>query len=134
AHQRQPGNRANAPADLRLRPRPGRADEQRTCQTLSRSASQTTGARRAARRPKDERSSSQRSEPRDARAAFFAPLLAHEGWSLYGAPWLQPVAISGKSVGRKRRQKQAKTVAVGCDGKEGVDGSSPSEGFSFLPA
>ena len=24
--------------------------------------------------------------------------------------------------------KQAKTVAVGCDGKEGVDGSSPSEG------
>jgi hypothetical protein len=29
--------------------------------------------------------------------------------------------------------KQAKTVAVGCDqlpGKEGVDGSSPSEGFA----
>ncbi len=34
---------------------------------------------------------------------------------------------------------QAKTVAVGCDrlprdGKEGVDGSSPSEGFWILPA
>jgi hypothetical protein len=39
--------------------------------------------------------------------------------------------------GRPERLKQAKTVAVGCDrlpetfhGKEGVDGSSPSEGFS----
>jgi hypothetical protein len=35
--------------------------------------------------------------------------------------------------------KQAKTVAVGCDqlpeafhGKEGVDGSSPSEGLNYL--
>jgi hypothetical protein len=27
------------------------------------------------------------------------------GWSLYGAPWLQPVAISGKSRGRKNPQK-----------------------------
>jgi hypothetical protein len=42
---------------------------------------------------------------------------------------------------RRKRRKQAKTVAVGCDrlplkldGKEGVDGSSPSEGFEFLPA
>jgi hypothetical protein len=57
------------------------------------------------------------------------------GWSLYGAPWLQLVAISGKSEGARKRRKQAKTVAVGCDrlpsevhGKEGVDGSSPSEG------
>ena len=38
-------------------------------------------------------------------------------------------------------QKQAKTVVVGCDslpvgahGKEGVDGSSPSEGFRKAPA
>ena len=37
----------------------------------------------------------------------------------------------------RKRDKQAKTVAVGCDqlppnldGKEGVDGSSPSEGFT----
>jgi hypothetical protein len=37
----------------------------------------------------------------------------------------------------RKRRKQAKTVAVGCDplplnldGKEGVDGSSPSEGFA----
>ena len=36
-----------------------------------------------------------------------------------------------------KRPRQAKTVAVGCDrlpesfhGKEGVDGSSPSEGFA----
>jgi hypothetical protein len=38
---------------------------------------------------------------------------------------------------RRRRLRQAKTVAMGCDqlpesfhGKEGVDGSSPSEGFA----
>src|ERR671925_2129792 len=40
-----------------------------------------------------------------------------------------------------KRLKQAKAVAAGCDrvrraahGKEGVDGSSPSEGFVLLPA
>jgi hypothetical protein len=44
----------------------------------------------------------------------------------------QPVA----NAEARKRLKQAKTVAVGCDqlpwdldGKEGVDGSSPSEGF-----
>ena len=57
-------------------------------------------------------------------------------WSLAGATggnWWQ--------IGRPRkRQKQAKTVAVGfdqlpqnLDGKEGVDGSSPSEGFDEVP-
>jgi hypothetical protein len=57
------------------------------------------------------------------------------GWSLYGAPWLQPVAISGKSPERGSAGKQAKSRATGCHqlratfhGKEGVDGSSPSEG------
>jgi hypothetical protein len=54
-------------------------------------------------------------------------------WSLAGA-------TSGNrwQIGRPRkRRNQAKTVATGCDqlpwdldGKEGVDGSSPSEGFS----
>jgi hypothetical protein len=46
------------------------------------------------------------------------------------------VAIGGKWE-RQKRRNQAKTVAVGCDqlpigahGKEGVDGSSPSEGFT----
>jgi hypothetical protein len=41
----------------------------------------------------------------------------------------------------RKRQKQATTVAVGCDwlprapnGKDGVDGSSPSEGFTKRPA
>jgi hypothetical protein len=41
----------------------------------------------------------------------------------------------------QKRLKQAKTVAVGCDrlpigahGKEGVDGSSPSEGLPKMPA
>jgi hypothetical protein len=31
-------------------------------------------------------------------------------------------------------RKWAKTIAMGCDGKEGVDGSSPSEGFAIQPA
>jgi len=41
----------------------------------------------------------------------------------------------------RKRLKRARTVAVGCHwlpigahGKEGVDGSSPSEGFFFPPA
>ncbi len=58
-------------------------------------------------------------------------------WSLAGA-----TTGNRWQIGRPRkRQKQAKTVAVGCDqlpqnldGKEGVDGSSPSEGFGVLPA
>jgi hypothetical protein len=68
-------------------------------------------------------------------------LFDNKGWSPYGAPWLQPVAISRKSTERRSGRKQAKTVAVGCDqlprrahGKEGVDGSSPSEGFRKRPA
>jgi hypothetical protein len=58
--------------------------------------------------------------------------------------WSPAVAIGGKQwqIGREAQPlKQAKTVAVGCDrlpigahGKEGVDGSSPSEGFRLLPA
>src|SRR5207247_2313656 len=53
--------------------------------------------------------------------------------------WSQAVAISGNRSQMRQRQKrlkQAKTLAVGCHrlppgahGKEGVDGSSPSEGF-----
>jgi len=54
--------------------------------------------------------------------------------------WSRAVATGGNrwQMGRRRKRlKQAKTVAVGCDrlrpvsdGKEGVDGSSPSEGFA----
>jgi hypothetical protein len=47
------------------------------------------------------------------------------------------VAIGGKwRTARTRGNKPNPLpyVATGCDGKEGVDGSSPSEGFSFLPA
>jgi hypothetical protein len=56
-------------------------------------------------------------------------------WSLAGA-------TSGnrwQMRGPRKRRKQAKTVATGCDqlpfgahGKEGVDGSSPSEGSRSL--
>ena len=63
----------------------------------------------------------------------------NRGWSLYGAPWLQPVAISGKSTGppnRKSKRNPLPSAATGCvgNGKEGVDGSSPSEGFEFSRA
>jgi hypothetical protein len=67
----------------------------------------------------------------------------------YGAPWLQPVAIGGKRVWRRSSGNRRTTVAVARDrlqkeahGKEGVDGSSPSEGsakvqhvgaFAFSP-
>ena len=54
--------------------------------------------------------------------------------------WRPVVAIGGNLWQMERprkRLKQAKTVAVRCDrlpesfhGKEGVDGSSPSEGFA----
>jgi hypothetical protein len=54
-------------------------------------------------------------------------------WSLYGAPWLQPVAIGGKSAGHGGGENRRKPLPS-VDGKEGVDGSSPSEGFEFSPA
>src|SRR5438067_2454850 len=57
--------------------------------------------------------------------------------------WSPVVANSGnrQQIGESRKtQKQAKTVAAGCDwlrktfhGKEGVDGSSPSEGSAKGP-
>jgi hypothetical protein len=58
-------------------------------------------------------------------------------WSRAGATGGNRSQMGGAS----KRVEQAKTVAVGCDrlpigahGKEGVDGSSPSEGFSEFPA
>src|ERR687888_2735852 len=55
-------------------------------------------------------------------------------------PLWSPVVATGGNQWQiespRKRQRQAKTVAAGCDqlpfgahGKEGVDGSSPSEGF-----
>jgi hypothetical protein len=40
--------------------------------------------------------------------------------------WQSPAKRSGREI--------AETSEIRCDGKEGVDGSSPSEGFSFFPA
>jgi hypothetical protein len=58
--------------------------------------------------------------------------------------WSRAGATGGKRAQiewPQERLEQAKTVAVGCDrlpigahGKEGVDGSSPSEGFPKVPA
>jgi hypothetical protein len=53
----------------------------------------------------------------------------------YGAPWLQPVATGRKSDCLKNRQnepnrcRRLRPVAEG-NGKEGVIGSSPIEGFA----
>src|SRR5688572_1008590 len=44
-------------------------------------------------------------------------MLDNEGWSLYGAPWLQPVATGGKWRGREDRSNRRKPlpwVATGC--------------------
>src|SRR5919198_4725040 len=59
-------------------------------------------------------------------------------------PLWSPVVATGGNRSQitepQKRQKQAKTVAVGCHrlprgshGKEGVDGSSPSEGSAKVP-
>ena len=58
--------------------------------------------------------------------------------------WSPAVATSGNRWQMReprKRLEQAKTAATGCDqlpigahGKEGVDGSSPSEGFDKMPA
>src|SRR5437773_11538247 len=58
-------------------------------------------------------------------------------------PLWSPVGATGgnqRQIARANEpEKQAKTLAVGCDrlprgvhGKEGVDGSSPSEGLKYL--
>src|SRR5205823_9317321 len=42
---------------------------------------------------------------------------ANKRWSLYGAPWVQPVAISGKSLGRtngRNKPKPLPWVAIDC--------------------
>jgi hypothetical protein len=60
-------------------------------------------------------------------------------------PLWSPVVATGGNQGQigwpSKPQKQAKSVAAGCHrlpatfhGKEGVDGSSPSEGFTEMAA
>jgi len=39
----------------------------------------------------------------------------NEGWSLYGAPWLQPVATGRKSDGLKNRKNKRKPLLWVCD-------------------
>jgi hypothetical protein len=65
----------------------------------------------------------------------------NEGWSVYGAPRSQPVATGRKWNTAESRSNRRKPLPWGCDrlppgphGKEGVDGSSPSEGFEKVPA
>ena len=74
-------------------------------------------------------------------SAASVAMLDNSVWSPYGAP----AGATGDNqcqIDRPRKpRKQAKTAAAGCDqvperfhGKEGVDGSSPSEGFVKAPA
>jgi hypothetical protein len=54
-------------------------------------------------------------------------MLAPAGWSLYGAPWLQLVAINGKSDGRgsaESKPKSLPSVATGCREKYMVSRAS----------
>jgi hypothetical protein len=57
------------------------------------------------------------------------------------SPVVATVGNESQMVSPRKPAKQAKTVGLGCDrlretlhGKEGVDGSSPSEGFAKGPA
>jgi hypothetical protein len=59
----------------------------------------------------------------------------NKGWSPYGALWLQPLATGRKSDtlgSAKNEPKSLPSVATSYpnDGKEGVIGSSPIEGFA----
>src|SRR5919204_7043439 len=64
----------------------------------------------------------------------------NKGWSLYGAPWLQPVAIGGKSGSAESRRNKPNAlpwVATACFSqrmvRRGSTGSSPSEGSAKSP-
>ena len=64
-------------------------------------------------------------------------MLDNEGWSLYGAQRSQLVATGGKWEGAENGSDKRKPLPAGCDqlpetfhAKEGVDGSSPSEGLT----
>ena len=58
--------------------------------------------------------------PGSAQAPPSVAVMDAKVWSIYGAERAQPMATARKWDGR--------------DGKEGVDGSSPSEGFAVQPA
>ena len=67
--------------------------------------------------------------------------VAANGWSIYGAQRAQPVATGGKWDALEKPLKQADPQLVAthgnrfaAHGKEGVDGSSPSEGLHEIPA
>jgi len=59
----------------------------------------------------------------------------HAVWSIYGAERAQPVATGGKcddpeNGSNKPIGNRWQPTATASDGKEGVDGSSPSDGFA----
>jgi hypothetical protein len=60
--------------------------------------------------------------------ADYVASLDNDGWSLYGAPWLQPVAGGGKCGPLENRRTEPKPlpwVATGCREKPVVRGASP---------
>ena len=77
--------------------------------------------------------------PFDSRLELVAKV-DNSGWSVYGAQRSQPVATGGKWGGTENgsgKRNRLPWVATGCRVdhmvKEGVDRSSPSEGFAKVP-
>src|ERR671934_2569998 len=55
--------------------------------------------------------------PNPSHSSSVVASVDNKGWSLYGAPWLQPMAISGKSNRRgngKNKPKPLPSVATSC--------------------
>jgi hypothetical protein len=74
---------------------------------------------------RDDASAFRRRRPPDQLAADATVTADNRGWSLYGAPWLQPVAKGGKWSGRESgsdRRKPLLWVATGCRAKHGKGG------------
>ena len=90
----------------------------------------TVGARRGSR----DRSSSSGGHLADDARAVETPLVVrsdNEGWSLYGAQRLHPVAIGGNGTDLKTAQKRRKPlpwVATSCPSRSMVSGALPKKG------
>jgi hypothetical protein len=82
----------------------------------------------------DDPLSTERVSTLDARTAGRPNPFGHrrstaKGWSIYGAQRAQPVATGRKCEGPENRSN--KPIRNGWHGKEGVNGSSPLEGFAL---
>ena len=103
-HKKSARSPTEAPKEGRLVPRSRRAN------------SRLVAARTAGRAGARERPSAQEPAP-------YVVKLDDSGWSLYGAPWLQPVAIIGKSDRRascNNKPKPLPRAAISCENERMV--------------